>query len=238
MTTQYATESFCAVALSLRQTHMYGFNHNIMYIKLSCAIKTFPSTWLLSHVGANLHVSPIIAMEAQACCLSTAQSLCSGSHNKTTNQQMKGRLLCDKKTHLCSQGTSGSCISGSNCSQRHWSLACCRPEWTADHVWLWPQWTVFDPIVGPQRWLALTLSVPKTPFKVLGQVVLSWRCRLSSFIDHRTWCIKALSSCCWVFQLLRHLLPSSPWLSDQWKLCEVISRQQSKHFTGAPSPRY
>ncbi len=28
-----------------------------------------------------------------------------------------------------------------HCSQRHWSLACCRPEWTADQVWLWPQRT-------------------------------------------------------------------------------------------------
>lgn len=43
---------------------------------------------------------------------------------------------------------------------------------------------------------------PVFPFSAKGRVVLLRRCRLSSFIDQPTWCIKALSSCCWLFGAL------------------------------------
>lgn len=134
---------------------------------------------------------------------------------------MKEGLMSAKKIILA-RGEAGAWASLSQIAPKDTALlACCRPEQTADQHRL-----AFNPAVEPP-----SLPVSLTPHRVSGQAVLLRRCRLSSFIDQRTWCTKALSSRCSVFQLLRHLLHGSPWLSGHWKLCEVISCQQSKHFT-------
>lgn len=98
------------------------------------------------------------------------------------------------------------------------------PGRTAAPVQLWPQGTVFNPCCW-NVWAARSNSACfLTPLRWTGGALKKVA---PFFIDQQTcvFYIKAPSSCCWLFQLLRHLLHGSPRLSDLLKLCEVISRQ-------------
>lgn len=76
--------------------------------------------------------------------------------------------------------------------------------------------SAFHPIVGPPCRSLWTSD----SFQSVRASGARRRGRLSSFIDQRTWCMKALST---------HLLHSSPWLSDRSRLSNKANTSANYH---------
>ena len=159
-----------------------------------------------------LHV--FVCLHADLC--SPAHSLYAVKHNTSPKSADERRVTeCWKK--IFAPGEAAACASLNQISLMH----------TDPHV--------AGPSKLPINWAALlilllNLQVSQTPLRLSVHVV---GCLPLSISQHDAWKHRHPVAGCF-----RHLLHGSPRLSDRRRLCEVMSRQQSKHYTNAPSPHY